>query len=131
MASILVIDPNTTVCHMVVKELTADLQDVKTAATYEQAMGIIGSTLQPGRKPFDVICIDAYVGNQTGLDILERIRRHRPYRDTPVVGGYAEINIWKGLRSKAIFPLLKRTREGKPDYYWDAQAIQSVIPMPI
>jgi DNA-binding NtrC family response regulator len=92
--SVLVVDDDVAVCHIVHRMLSAEHYQIQIRQSVADALGAIE------QKPFDVYVLDYKLPDGTGLDVAERIRSKGSESPIIMISGYDPSAV--GLRAEKL-----------------------------
>jgi len=101
-SKILVVDDDTAMREMMKLSLGKEGFDVLTAASSADALEAVAS------GTFDVIVTDIYLGDGTGLDLLEHCRTHLPEANVILVTAHGTIETAASARRLGVFDYLAK-----------------------
>jgi DNA-binding NtrC family response regulator len=104
-ASILVVDDDTAMREMMALALRKEGFDVQIAASADEARQAVGS------RDFDIIVTDIYLGDGTGLELLEHCREACPKARVILVTAHGTVETAASARRLGVFDYLAKPFE--------------------
>jgi two-component system, NtrC family, response regulator HydG len=104
--NILVVDDEESIRFTFEDFLTGDGYAVSTAASYEDALGLLDDT------DFDLLFVDIIMGGKTGIDLLREVKRKNPNTQVIIITGAPSVETaTEALRLGALDYILKPVRQ--------------------
>jgi DNA-binding NtrC family response regulator len=101
-ASILVVDDDTAMRELMKLSLSKEGFDVRAEASSTDALDAVSESR------FDVVVTDIYLGDGTGLDLLEHCREHLPEANVILVTAHGTIETAASARRLGVFDYLAK-----------------------
>src|SRR5262245_26051305 len=99
MSKILIIDDEVDILDTVSAILQDEGYEVKTASHFSDALI---------KNELDIILLDVWLHNQSGLEILEKIRKESPHLPVLMISGHGNIEMAVEAVKKGAFDFLEK-----------------------